>query len=153
MEPRPTSLPRKRTKKRDLANWLDQTKTERIGETEWEKLLAVLAPISESYLRRLLRESGVPLTPVIEGVRQESFDVLESSLTGLLGDYEAADPVKRRRIRALVITAKDHARLAARREEKRAEKEEMALWMLTWLENPPLFRQWVRLRRAALGVS
>jgi hypothetical protein len=23
----------------------------------------------------------------------------------------------------------------------------MALWMLTWLENPPLFPQWVRLRR------
>jgi hypothetical protein len=25
----------------------------------------------------------------------------------------------------------------------------MALWILTWLENPPLFPQWVRLRREA----
>jgi hypothetical protein len=48
----------------------------------------------------------------------------------------------------VVITAKDHARLAARNLDKRAEKEEMLLWLLTWLENPPLFRDWVRLRRS-----
>ena len=48
-----------------------------------------------------------------------------------------------------MIEAKDHARWAARNPEKRAEKQEMALWMLTWLENPPLFPQWVKLRREA----
>jgi hypothetical protein len=47
-----------------------------------------------------------------------------------------------------VIAAKDHARFASRKEEKRPEKEEMILWMLTWLENPPVFPEWVRLRRA-----
>jgi hypothetical protein len=50
-------------------------------------------------------------------------------------------------VRRAVITSKEHARLAARNPAKRAEKEEMILWMLTWLENPPLFAAWVRLRR------
>ena len=27
------------------------------------------------------------------------------------------------------------------------------LWMLTWLENPPLFPQWVRLRRGVMGIK
>jgi hypothetical protein len=49
-----------------------------------------------------------------------------------------------------VIEAKEHARWAARNPDKRTEKLEMALWMLTWLENPPLFPQWVRLRRQTL---
>jgi len=49
-----------------------------------------------------------------------------------------------------VIEAKDHARWAARSAEKRAVKEEMAMWMLTWLENPPLFRDWVALRRRSM---
>jgi hypothetical protein len=65
----------------------------------------------------------------------------------MLGEYENGDAARRTSIRRLVINAKDHARWAARKPEKRADKEEMALWMLTWLENPPLFPQWVRLRR------
>jgi hypothetical protein len=53
-----------------------------------------------------------------------------------------------------VITAKDHARWAAKKAEtKRPEKEEMMLWMLTWLENPPLFPEWIRLRRAAVALQ
>ena len=46
-------------------------------------------------------------------------------------------------VRRLVITAKEHARLAARIPSKRPEKEEMILWLTTWLENPPVFREWV----------
>jgi len=111
-----------------------------------------LAPVSGSYLRRLLRESGVPLSPLVEGVRQETFDALESSLLNLLNEYESGDVARRGSVRRVVIEAKDHARWAARRPERRAEKEEMALWMLTWLENPPLFPQWVRLRRQAQGT-
>jgi hypothetical protein len=54
-----------------------------------------------------------------------------------------------------VITAKDHARLAMRKtnEEKRALKEEMILWMLTWLENPGVFPIWVALRKISPEVS
>ena len=136
-----------RGKRADLLRWLERERPERIGQREWTRLHVDLAPVSGSYLRRLLRESGVPLAPLIEGVRQESLDALESSLLALLHEYEQGDAAARQATRSLVIEAKDHARWAARNPEKRVEKEEMALWMLTWLENPPLFPQWVGLRR------
>jgi hypothetical protein len=54
-----------------------------------------------------------------------------------------------------VLTGKEHARLAARRPglppERRAEKQEMASWMLIWLENPPIFPMWLELRKRAAG--
>jgi len=127
--------------------WLERQRPARIGEKEWAMLHVELGEISGSYLRRLLRESGVPLAPLIEGVRQETFDALESSLLNLLKEYEGADLAYRTSIRRLVIEAKDHARWAGRQADKRREKEEMALWMVTWLDNPPLFPQWVKIRR------
>lgn len=142
-----------RGKRADLLRWLERERPARIGETEWAMLHVDLGPVSGSYLRRLLRESGVPLAPLVEGVRQETFEALESSLLNLLKEYEGGDTAYRASIRRLVIEAKDHARWAARKSEKRAQKEEMALWMLTWLENPPLFPQWVRLRRQAQAVT
>jgi len=164
MEANPQSPPPKRqkreSKKRQMIAWIERTAPRQIGEPEWEALLRLLAPISDGYLRRLLRdwakESGVPLGPLVEGVRQESFGVLESSLLRLLGEYEQGAAATRLRVRKLVIDAKEHARwtskrAAARNEEKLAEKGEMILWMLTWLENPPVFPEWVRLRRIALG--
>jgi len=142
-----------RTKRTDLQRWLERQRPARIGEMEWAMLHVDLAPISGSHLRRLLRESGVPLAPLVEGVRQENFEALESSLLSFLQEYERADVAGRTSVRRVVIEAKEHARWAARNPEKRAEKEEMALWMLTWLENPPLFPQWVRLRRATKGMK
>jgi hypothetical protein len=118
-----------------------------IGENEFDRLRRALAPVSENYLRRLLREAGIPLDPLIEGVRQTSFDELESTLLALLDEYEKGDGARRAEVRRLVIVAKDHARWAARDPEKRPDKEEMILWMVTWLENPPVFRDWVTLRR------
>lgn len=138
-----------RGKRADLARWLERERPARIGEREWARLHVDLGSVSGSYLRRLLRESGVPLSPLVEGVRQQTFEALESSLLSLLKEYESCDPGGRSAVRRLVIEAKDHARWAARKSEKRAEKEEMALWMLTWLDNPPLFPDWVRLRRLA----
>jgi hypothetical protein len=141
-------LPRAKPTKRDeLRDWLERVRPARIGEREWAMLHVELAPVSGSHLRRLLRESGVPLAPLVEGVRQETFDALESSLLSFLQEYERSDPAGRTSIRRVVIEAKEHARWAARNPEKRKDKEEMALWMLTWLENPPLFPQWVKLRR------
>lgn len=141
------------TKRSEVARWIAERGAKRIGEAEFAELLAALAPISESYLRRLLRESGAELDPMVEGVRQGSFDELQQSLEHLLAIYEAGDRERQRAVRALVITAKDHARLAAQAKnasvEQRAEKEEMALWLLTWLENPGVFTQWANLRRAA----
>jgi hypothetical protein len=137
----------------ELAEWLKREQPQEIGETQLAALLAALAPVTESYLRKLLRGSGVPLAPVVDGVRQDSLEALETSLLKLLYEYEGGDAPHRVRIRRLVITAKDHARWASRKSaDKRLEKEEMMLWMLTWLENPPLFREWVRLRRIATGI-
>jgi hypothetical protein len=138
----------------DLERWLSEVRPEVVGEREWDALLRDLAPVSESYLRRLLRESGVALAPLVEGVRQDSLERLEVSLLAMLDEYEAG---KHAAARKAVITAKDHARLAARKPEKRAEpekraqKDEMILWMITWLENPPLFRDWLRLRKKVLA--
>ncbi len=133
-----------------MALWLERARPEQVREAEWRELLGLLSPISESYLRRLLRESGVALAPMVEGVRQGSFDELEASLLRLLAEYESGDAARRAGVRRLVITAKDHARWAARKSSESADKEEMTLWMVTWLENPPLFPEWVRLRRGLL---
>lgn len=137
----------------ELALWLAGRRPERIGEQEFAALGEALAPISEAYLRKLLRAGGVPLAPLVEGVRQGTFDELESTLLNLLDEYQRATPARRAAVRRLVITAKDHARLAARIPAKRAEKEEMILWLTTWLENPPVFPEWVRLRREQNALS
>jgi hypothetical protein len=142
----------RRGKAADLADWLERERPEVIGDREWEQLQTLLAPVSENYLRRLLRESGASLAPLIAGVRQDSLDAMEASLMKLLDEYEQGDHERRARIRRSVITAKDHARWTLRRsEDRKAEKQEMILWMTTWLENPTLFREWVRLRRVAIS--
>jgi hypothetical protein len=136
-------------KRSELARVVAERGWQRIGEAEWRELYDTLAPISESYLRKLVRDSGVELAPLVAGVRQASLDELHASLLALIEEYEAGDNDRRTAIRRLIITAKDHARWAAKRsEEKRPEKEEMILWMTTWLENPPVFPAWIKLRRA-----
>ena len=148
MDPKTSRKPR--GKRAELAVWLARIQPAQIGESEWDQLFHVLAPISESYLRKLLRDSGVPLAPMVAGVRQGNLDELEASLLALLTEYEQGDGTRRAEARRLVILAKDHARWAMRKSLEAADKEEMILWMVTWLENPPLFPEWVRLRRGLL---
>ena len=147
-------MPRKITKRAELQRWIAEHAVAPIGEAEFAQIAAALAPISESYLRTLLRASGVPLDPIVEGVRQASLDELESSLLRMLAAYEGRAARDRQSVRRLVITAKDHARLAAcspkATSEKRLEKEEAVLWLTTWLENPPLFPAWLEIRRGLL---
>ena len=144
---------RGRGKSAELTRWLEQHHPAQIGEAEFAALQAALSPVSESYLRKLLRECGVPLAPMVEGVRQATFAELESSLLRLLAEYESSDPPRRMAVRRLIITAKDHARLAARNPAKRQDKEEMILWLTTWLENPKVFEQWVSIRKGLAGPS
>ena len=127
------------TKRAKLAEWIDQRNPSFIGQTEFEQLAEMLAPVSESYLRKLLRESGVPLAPMVEGVRQSNLGVLELSLLALLAEYESGGTEDRKAVRKLVLAAKDHARWAG--------KQEHVLWLATWLENPPVFPAWARLRK------
>lgn len=147
--------------KRRLAEWLEQVRPERISEALFRELLRSLAPVSESRLRRLLRRSALPLDPLVEGVCQDDFASLERTLTAIGEEYRqamsAGDRARATACRRLVIEAKDHARLVVRNPrvgpEKKAEKSEMLLWMMTWLENPGVFEDWLRLRKQALRVA
>ena len=129
-------------KRSQLKAWLDRERPELITRERAAALRSELEPISENYFRKLLRESGTPLVPLVEGVRQESFELLESSLLALLAEYQEGDREARSLARKLVISAKDHAKWS-----NKPEKPEMILWMMTWLENPPLFPTWLALRK------
>ena len=126
------------TKRARLREWI-AGHPEKIGPAEFEALKEHLGPVSENYLRKMVRESGAPLDPMVEGVRQSSLEELEASLLKFLDEYERGDREHRKAVRKLVIMAKDHA--------KWAHKDEAVLWLTTWLENPPLFREWVTLRK------
>jgi hypothetical protein len=142
-------MPRK-GKAAELARWIAERRPSQVGEAEFAELARELAPVSDSYLRKLVKECGVPLAPLVAGVRQGNLDELEESLRHLLQEYDHGDAKHRASVRRLVITAKDHARLAARNPARRAEKEEVILWLTTWLENPRLFPVWVEIRRSLL---
>jgi len=129
------------TKRAKLASWIADHQPPLIGPQEFQRLALELAPITESYWRKLLRNTGVHLAPIVDGVRQSNLGELELSLLALLVEYEAGDAAQKQAVRKLVITAKDHARWT--------HKEENVLWLTTWLENPPLFPDWARLRRGS----
>jgi hypothetical protein len=129
-----------------------------VDEAAWLRLRRDLPEVSERTLRTAVRESGRPLAPVVEGVRQDSLAHLKRTLSALSAEYQAAAPPRRRALRALVITAKTHASLAARSSrltpEKHALKVEIALWIRAWLFHPALFPTWAELReRQASGSS
>ena len=153
-------MPRSKTSKKQLLReYLDQRKPAVIGDAEWRELRERLAPVSESYLRQMLRDSEVAVEPPFGGVRQSTFDELEESLVEMEAVYDAAksagDREKATACRRAVIDAKDRARWATRSakvaEDKRLQKAEMLEWMLVWLENPSVFPSWIKLRRARMS--
>ncbi len=129
----------------EILAWLERQGARRVDEALAARLRAEFAGVSETTLRRALRESGLELDPVVEGVRQDSLDELERTLLALAAEYERGDPRRRRSVRELVLTAKRHAELASRKKPK----DEELLWLRTWLENPLVFAPWARLRRRA----
>jgi hypothetical protein len=147
---------KKQSKRSLLSQYLAERPPGFLTEAEFRLLGERLDPVSEAYLRNLLRSSGLPLDPVVEGVRQDSLDELERTLLALAHEYrraiDAGDQDRAARCRRAVLTGKEHARLAARRAagskpERQAQKEEMASWMLVWLENPYIFPTWMGLRK------
>ena len=120
----------------------------------WRDLLTRFAPVSESYLRDLLRETGLPFEQPWAGVRQHTLNELEQSLREMLQVYEEAgasgDRERARYCRRQVIAAKDRAKFAAK---KKPEKTEMVDWMMVWLENPAVFPAWVEARKKTLAAS
>jgi hypothetical protein len=137
-----------------LREYLEENRPAVITEDVWRGLLLALAPVSESYLRDLLRDTGIPFEQPYAGVRQHTFEELERSLREMLAVYQEATAAgnrdKARYCRRQVIAAKDRAKFLAK---KHPQKEEMAQWMLVWLENPEVFPAWVEARKAALNGS
>ncbi|HXM39642.1 MAG TPA: hypothetical protein VN924_00225 [Bryobacteraceae bacterium] len=144
-----------KTRKQALQEFLGAGRITAIGQAEWQAALRTLAPISENYLRDLLRATGLPFAQPYAGVRQGSFADLERDLREMLAVYADAvrlgDRQRARYCRRQTIAAKDRARFLARHPrtslEKKAQKEEMAQWMLVWLENPEVFPAWVEIRK------
>jgi hypothetical protein len=143
--------------KQSLREYLAREQPAAITEDVWQELLRRFAPISETYLRDLLRATGLPFEQPYAGVRQHTFEELEQSLNAMLETYTAAraagHPDRARYCRRQVIAASYRAKFMAANprtsEEKRAEKAEMANWMLVWLENPEVFPAWVQARKRA----
>lgn len=129
----------------EIREWLEKQGARRVDEALAARLRAELPEISETTVRRALRESGLELDPLVEGVRQDSPASLERTLLALAAEYERSDAPRRAQARALVLTARRHAELAARRKPK----DEELLWLRTWLDNPLVFPAWARLRRRA----
>jgi hypothetical protein len=140
--------------KQQLRDYLAANQPAAITEAVWHDLLQRLAPVSESYLRDLLRATGLPFDQPYSGIRQHTFEELEQSLLEMLQVYrEALGAGDRDRARYCrqAIAAKDRAKWMAvtprSTPEKRTQKEEMAQWMLVWLENPEVFPAWVDARK------
>lgn len=153
-----TGVARSKSIKQELREYLAREQPASVTEAVWQHLLQRFAPVSESYLRDLLRDTGLPFDQPYAGVRQHTFEELEESLRAMLEVYCAAqaagDRDRARYCRRQVIGAKDRAKFLTANsgmpESKRAEKAEMAQWMLVWLENPEVFPAWAEARKRAL---
>jgi len=141
--------------KQQLREFLAAEQPAVITEAIWQELLRRMAPVSESYLRDLLHGTGLPFEQPYAGIRQHTWEELEQSLREMQSIYAealaAGNRERARYCRRQVIAAKDRARFLARNprlaSEKRDQKEEMAQWMLVWLENPEVFPVWVEARK------
>jgi len=144
--------------KQQLRDYLAANHPAAITETVWQELLRSLAPVSESYLRDLLRDTGIPVDQPYAGIRQHTFEELEHSLRTMLEVYRdsvaAGARDRARYCRRQVIAAKDRAKFLAvharSTPEQRELKAEMAQWMLVWLENPEVFPAWVDARKKTI---
>lgn len=141
-------MPSTSSAKKRLQEWLAAAQPPSITESVWRDLLKRLAPVSESYLRDLLRNTGLPFDQPWAGIRQHTFEELEQSLRDMLRVYQeallAGDRDRARYCRRQVIAAKDRAKFQVK---KKPGKAEMADWMLVWLENPDVFPAWVEARK------
>src|SRR5947209_1728627 len=82
--------PRGESKRVKLAAFLDRERPAVVDFAVLDAIRAELGAVSDSYLRRLLKDTGVPLAPLVEGVSQESFPELERTLVALEGEYAEA---------------------------------------------------------------
>ncbi len=136
------------TKRALLRQFLLERNVQQIDPAVVQEFIDASGGISPSYLRTLLRNAGLPLHPLVAGVRQESFDEFDRSFHALIDLY----PSNQQPVRREIIEARDHARMASRRHAS-PEREEMILWMTVWLENPEVFPAWREARKAIRARS
>lgn len=119
-------MERSRFKKRRLEEFLEERRPAAVSEEIWRELVALLSPISESYLRDLLQGLKLPVAQPFGGVRQSSFKELEASLLEIESAYAKAmasgDMTRAKACRRVVIQAKDRARIVSRNEKVDPEK-------------------------------
>ena len=146
---------RGKSAKQALREYFAEEQPAAITEAVWQHLLERLAPVSESYLRDLLRDTGLPFEQPYAGIRQHNWEELEQTLRDMQRVYAeavaAGNRERARYCRRQVIAAKDRARYLSRNShlaaEKREMKDQMVQWMLVWLENPGVFPAWVEARK------
>ena len=125
-------------------------------------------PVSRSYLLQVLSTTTVEISRSLGGLPADlrhrvhfgDADRAAATLLEMQREYAAArDSGDRERawdVRRAVRQAKDRLRLLLRRPslsaDKRAEKEELLVWVLVWLENPEVFAPWLKLRRRGEGL-
>jgi hypothetical protein len=152
---------RPKSKKHRLNEYLRERQLTAISEEVWFELRELVAPVSEHYLRELLRGVGLRIVQPYSGVRQGSFAELTESLLEIERVYAAAvaahDRDRARACRRVVIQARDRAKLVVANAkvdaEKRELRREMSEWMLVWLENPAIFETWATLRQKQVDGS
>lgn len=132
------------------------------------RLGPVEGPTSHDYVASVLEDAGIPVVESAatdtEGRYEEEFrDLLHFStlqeaevslvrLDELWRKFQkAADRRAQNRVRAVAQKGHRRALMIARNSkvasEKRAEKEEIALWFSRWLELPDAFFDWLELRK------
>ena len=130
------------SKKRRVLDFAAARGWSRIGECELRALREALPDVSIG----VIQQCGLPLDAPWCGVRQHTFEELESGLREFSAVYAARADL-RTVCREQVIAAKDRAKWLAARitvaEETRRRKAAMAEWMLVWLGDPALFPAWV----------
>lgn len=120
----------------------------------WDALRRAFGEVTENTLRHDLLDSGLPLDPLVEGVRFDTIEHLARSLTALAvchrSAMEASPNESMSLARKLVLEARRKAEAVLGNSrvarEKREAMEEKFLWLRTWLENPEVFAVWAPLR-------
>ncbi|MBA3974015.1 MAG: hypothetical protein C0504_07330 [Candidatus Solibacter sp.] len=135
-----------------ILGWLEARKPALVDRATAEAIRREVGEVSGHTFRHALMESGYRLDPMVEGINQSTLEDLARTLLQLAAMYQTAAKPERAEMRAMVMESKRHARFAAASKkldkERRKEKQEMLLWISTWIENPPLFAGWLNLRLA-----
>ncbi len=147
--------------------YLDERKPPRITRAELQSMRAHLArlgrPTTELRLLALLAATDIEIDRALGGlptdlrdrIRTRDLDLAAASLTSMAEEYvragDAGDRLRASDCRRAVAAGKQRLKRALSNprlsQEKRREKQELLEWFLQWLEAPPLFADWLELRR------